>query len=121
MSEPERDPVSAPSQTPGLSTSRKLLFGLLTLVVFYGVLEGFARIAAPVVMGDTYGAPSALDRWEADGWIVDPVLGWSMVPGDSRSRGGATATTNSRGFRGPTSTSRSAMARSGSSRSETPR
>jgi hypothetical protein len=84
-----------------LTTGRKALFAGLVFVVFWGLLEGAARIAGPIVVGEAFDAPTGGGIWAREGWVIDPELGWTLPPNDSRMHGGALVETNARGYRCP--------------------
>lgn len=84
---------------PTLSTRKKLLYSLVVIAGFFLVTEVGGRLLLAAVAPEALRSNSASEAWAADGWRVDPDLGWTLFPRDRSMRGGAVCETNSLGLR----------------------
>ena len=100
MSDPSTPPEKTVDAEPRrLSVTKKIVYAACTVLCFLVAIEGGTRL---LVMADVLDAPQRSDlreKWRAEGWDVDPVLGWQLRPESTSMRGPARCVTNSFGIR----------------------
>ncbi len=82
-----------------LALRRKIGFALLIFLLFASAAEGLTRLLVRSELLEAASTDNIRSAWAEQGWAVDRLLGWALLPNHSSRRGGATCNTNAYGLR----------------------